>query len=476
MKKSLNFLAFVILICTVSYTSAIQPKDISEEQIKSLTKKELKLLLRMQKPDTRIGIDEAKKISDEHAALLNEKINYKDGKKVASKNEDVFGKYGLSKEIKSVSGLLSSDIKNSDMKDGKYKGVAIPDTLAYILDFKNGTGFSIISADRRIDYSVLAFARQGSFDRKTDNPGMALYLEMLEDYLLNSVAEAELQKDSLLNSILKKIGVDNIAGINLPSKANPTWVVETKIGPLISVKWGQNMPFNGSLDQVCSLKTYRDTISGYWNTNDRRYVTGCVNTALIQIQSYWEHPIIHPYSGTSWAILKSYRQFHNFNDSAYLSQAERDRRATARLIVGNLFKQLGGMSLNMNYGCNVSTTEAQKAIDYFGRNGYAVSALGSFNANTVVTSISNGRPVWVNGCAGGSIGNIIIQNVNCHSWVIDGIITKKEMVSIGGVNIEVSVEHRIYNNWGWDGLEDIDAPIGVFKYYPYLIEIATIYR
>ncbi len=330
MKMSL-ILFLLFSVCIVSYSYANSPKNISLKQGNSLTELETRVLLRAQKSNNRISLDEAKQISDEFATSLNEK-------KVSGKLKDAFDyKYPSSREIKSVSALLSSDIKNSDMKSGKYKGIEIPDTLAYILDFKNDAGFAIISADARIDYSVLAFTRSGSFNKKTDNPGMILYLEMLDAYLLNSIAEAELQKDSLINNILKKLDLDNIADVSSPTRAS--WVVENKIGPFISVKWGQNMPFNGSLAQECLPPTYF-LVNGYINTNDGRYPTGCVVTAFIQIKSYYEYPEMHPYSGASWAIFKKYKQFHNFNDSAHLPQAERDIRAHAKYVLGNLFRQM----------------------------------------------------------------------------------------------------------------------------------------
>jgi len=452
-------LAFIVLVCLASYSSANLPKNISPKQAKSLTEKEAKLLFRMQKPDNRISIDEAMQISDEFANISNEKSAYRNGKKINSRNlEDAFDlRYRSSKEIKSISALLSS------MKSDKYRGVDIPDTLAYILDFKDSAGFAIISADRRIDYSVLAFTRDGSFNRKTDNLGMAVYLERLEIYLLNSIAEAELQKDSLLNSILRKLEVNNVSAINMQSRA-PTWFVETKIGPLISIQWGQDMPFNGALGQMCNYNPGPPP-------NDSRYPVGCVATTLIQIQSYWEHPIIHPASGTSWTILKSYKQYHNFNDSAHLSQIERDRRATAKLIVGNLFRQMG-TTLNMNYDCDGSGANSQDAVDYFGRNGYTVSGLGNFNSTVVNNSINNGRPLLIRGCT----------NANgCHAWVIDGTLERKEMMNVGGTIIQVSpTEYYAYHNWGWDGRGDSVLPMGVFNsgYYNFQndILIATMYR
>jgi hypothetical protein len=284
----------------------------------------------------------------------------------------------------------------------------------------------------------------------------------LNAYLLNSIAKAELQKDSLINSIIEKLGVDNIADVN--SQTRVSWVVETKIGPLIPIKWGQHMPFNGSLGQACP--PYQYTASGYTNTNDGRYPTGCVATALIQIQSYWEHPIIHPFTGVSWAIFKKYKQFHNFNDSAYLPQAERELRAQSRFIVGNLFRQIGGI-VNMGYGCNGSGANSQDAIDFLGKNGYTVSALVNFNSSMVLTSVSNGRPVWARGCT---------SNGLCHAWVIDGSLTRTTMVN-GAATL---TEYYVYNNWGWDGMDDDIFPIGVFNPGAYNfqndIKIATVYR
>jgi len=100
-------------------------------------------------------------------------------------------KSGTGRKISSVSALVSGN--KPALKSGE---IEIPDTLAYVFNFSDSSGYVIASADTRIDYPILAFTESGSLMDSTDNPGMVIFLERLEDYMLNSIAKAEHQKDS----------------------------------------------------------------------------------------------------------------------------------------------------------------------------------------------------------------------------------------------------------------------------------------
>lgn len=47
-----------------------------------------------------------------------------------------------------------------------------------IVEYDNDKGFTLLSADKRMK-PVLAFAEKGTFDEKTDNPGIQLWFDLI---------------------------------------------------------------------------------------------------------------------------------------------------------------------------------------------------------------------------------------------------------------------------------------------------------
>lgn len=61
--------------------------------------------------------------------------------------------------------------------------------LVYVFNFENEEGFALISGDRRTT-PVLAITESGSLnpDEPVDNPGLALFLSLAEDYMVSTMA------------------------------------------------------------------------------------------------------------------------------------------------------------------------------------------------------------------------------------------------------------------------------------------------
>ena len=125
------------------------------------------------------------------------------------------------------------------------------DTLLYIVDYTDNNGFAIISAALTGE-PVLAYTDKGSYDEKSDNPGLSLYIEQAKAYAAGKIPIT-----------------DSIGEIGLtPDPSRPISVIET-IYPRISVEWGQRYP------------------EGIFCPNG---ISGCVQTANAQIFSFLEKP------------------------------------------------------------------------------------------------------------------------------------------------------------------------------------------
>jgi len=466
---------------------AISEKGMASKKAteQELTPQEAKLVLRLQKPSNRISIEEAIQKTNEFAASMHKTDSiisvYK--KSDPSRTDRPIVKTELSKEIysaynvkvKSISAMRSSQI----VKNREVKGIDIPDTLAYVFNFDDSAGFAIVSADERIGTPVLAFTTKGSFNRETDNPGMALFLKMLDAYLINSITEAEQQKDSLLNSIHNKLNTDDIANIS-PKAATtdcstPGMCIE-RVGPLIEVKWGQLWPFNDSIPpaSACSINNIVNNGILHHNYNPGgRYLTGCVATATTQIISYWRYPDLNGYFlngmpmpghfGWGYMVDKETKQdFYNMSATTGLGQAIKNWFIQA---IGQVFAKIG-TNVGMFYGCDGSSAYSQDALNYLSSLGFLVSSFGNYNYAQIKSYLSSGyygRLVYTRGCD---------VEKGCHAWVIDGYMS---------ITISNTGEQKfVYSNWGWDGrengwfYENILNP-SAFNFQNEL-EIAAVYR
>ena len=242
------FAFFMFLSCSdedASVVGYINSIDNGENE-SSLTEQEAKVLYRMREPDNRVTMDEVTKLANEAISILN------------GENGESLLKSGSARRISSISALVSESkpaLKSSVSSD--FGDIAIPDTLAYILNFNDSLGFAIVSADTRIDNPLLAFTDNGSLIDSTDNPGIAIFLERLEDYMLNSIIEAEEQKDSLLDGIMGKIGDEaetkaaNDMGLAIFVTETP-WSKLSQVTPLVPVEWGQGSPFSDNVGGNCN--------------------------------------------------------------------------------------------------------------------------------------------------------------------------------------------------------------------------------
>lgn len=426
--------AFFVLAFIVSCSDEMRPNETSAYgKIDRLTEAEAKVLFRMRNPDNRVSIDEAVEQANWVIDFLNGESSLKSGP---------------NRRISSVSALVS-DNKPVALKSSEFGDVEIPDTLAYVLNFEDSLGFAIISADTRIDEPVLGFTGSGSLIDSTDNPGIAIFLENLENYMLNSIVEAEQQKDSLIGGILEKLDIETSTKVTEEEREAAKKAAKEAAGiktetielilPLVPVEWNQDAPFNDNL-------AYRNCPE----TTNGRVWAGCVAVAVAQIMSRWKYPASIDGYSFNWDELNKNKRSYNFSDASLKKQ------------VANLMQQIG-KGVGMDYGCNGSGASTGDAINFLGKHGFSKGGLVSYNSANAIASMKRREPLIVRGCSIKTnysfLGLTVYTSYSgCHAWVIDGYL--KRRMTIGNTGFDFDY---IHNNWGWNGKDNGYFQSGVFN-------------
>ncbi|MCL2218833.1 MAG: C10 family peptidase [Chitinispirillia bacterium] len=346
-------------------------------------------LPKMQNADDRISMEKAVVQVKEIIAYLNEKHP---------------SEFGSKRDVESVSFLFTGRVKSPVISAEEYKINNISDTLAYVFNFKDSLGYVIISFDARVESPLIAFTKQGSLvNGGTNNPGLVLYLERMEGYIIESIVKSG-KTDSGARAVSSRANFP----LSFSSSSR-----NTPVGPLLKVNWGQDAPYNNNL-----VAPPRQCPSG-------RYVTGCVATAAAQIMSHWGHPAAMGGVSYNWTLLNQNPYWFNFDTST-----------TARNMVAHLFKQIGD-GVNMQYGCDASGATLTNLQSFLMSVGYNTPGFINYDAWYIRNNIDAGIPVLAEGCSSTAPG--------CHAWVIDGYV----LGHTGSYGVIL-----MHHNWGWDGADN----------------------
>ena len=290
------------------------------------------------------------------------------------------------------------------------------DTLMYVFNFENNQGFAIISANRNAE-ALIAVTEKGYYDPDipSEVEGFNFYIEMAKEYLrlwpIDPIDPDSIYRDSIVIA--------------------PDYSLE--VGPYVSVAWGQFSPEG----ELCP-----------------NGISGCTNTALAQIMSYYEYPasINITYNNTpyvenlNWSLMKSHVTQHPYSNCS--SQ-------TTHMSISQLHRQLGHLN-NSQYAYNHtgtnSTVYAKGTMQGLGYqtgdwNSYDIAlAMNHLNANHLLLMIGN-----VNSGGG-------------HAWLSDGYLPYRqyvyrlEPIGIDGAWVVTNVTpgtvvlYRCHMNWGWYGV------------------------
>ncbi|HHT9079575.1 TPA: C10 family peptidase [Flavobacterium psychrophilum] len=225
----------------------------------------------------------------------------------------------------------------------------------YVFNYNEG-GFSIVSADDRVS-PVLAYCDEGAFSTNINEIPEPVQSWMEEEKEISQTVKIE-------NSIqTPEIKLDWDSALNkLPPPKDPNWCTDNfyQKGPLLTTTWDQGWGYNNYTPHL-----------GCSNYSNGNAPTGCVATATAQIMKYHQWP-----SSYNWSAMPN-----NYGSNA-----------TSQLMVDI------GNNENMDYDCGGSGTKSYRAMYALkGAFGYSNALYGDYNYNTVLSELSQNKPVILAG-------------------------------------------------------------------------------
>lgn len=269
----------------------------------------------------------------------------------------------------------------------------LPDTLFYIINYTDNSGFAIVSADRRTR-SIYAISTDGDFNIKDTvfNKSLAHFFENMEADMHHSISKVRPYQpiDTIINP-----------GTDIGTKT------ENIVGPYLSksqADWNQKYPFN----KFC------------FDSNGKSALVGCVAVAAGQIMSYYRHPDNYNSHEYNWDLINS---DHFCNELAYLlSDLGREE------------------NLDMYYSPTSSSASLNRLDPTFYNMGYEHCGYGTYFTHEAIKKYLKSGPVYFSGYRYDNDGTS-----SGHAFVCDGYIEYLTTVAYPDTDI---LYHCI---WGWKG-------------------------
>ncbi len=343
---------------------------------------------------------------------------------------------GISRSVGNMRALV---YHNDPLTKSDGSSVAIPDTLAYIINFDDEMGFAVISADKRIPDPILAYAGSGSLEQEIDNPGMAIFFAGLENYATQAIAAAEWLKDSLAQQVNEKLAELNTTAPMTRVDYYGTeyedcpgrWEMIAQKTPMLPVQWFQQYPFNLNV----------------MNRNgSTKAPAGCVAVATAHIMVYWCWPqtIGHKEKAYSfyWNELSRYTgSFDAWKDNQQKWAGAIGNYPCPDYVTQNaqLLMEVIGAKVGMEYHDNGSGANSNDAIQLLKNYGYScsvttlpsgiITSRAPYDYTQLVNSLNAGCPVYTTGYAKKkTILGIFNEFSEGHAWVIDGYAQRRQKV------------------------------------------------
>ena len=294
------------------------------------------------------------------------------------------------------------------------------DTTAYVFNYADNQGFSVIGADYRIGNPIIAYVDEGCYNAESLDELQQMLMDEINSYVKRSISSFEYSKDSLF-AVANASRTNALKSLDLevPIIYDPSNDYKyTTVGPLLKTRWGQKEEYNDFIQK---------------QNRNKDYCVGCVGIAVGQTLAYLRLNKMR-YQGITylwdWDAMTSSPDIKNL-DSWGKQSVQR-------------FLWIVAEELDTDYGKNSSTSSIRKAdrlLDDF----YNTDRR-NYNVDKVKNSINNKKPVIMRGAPKGSSSG--------HCWVVDGYqkVTYKN----------TSVTEYLHHNWGWYGYNNGWFKIGVF--------------
>ena len=333
--------------------------------------------------------------------------------------------YGETKASR-FSGYSIQTVTSKDLTaNTRASSLNLPDTLLYLINFPDSSGFSVLSASRSLSIGTYCVTESGSVNQDDIRKAIS---EMSDHSEYPSDLDAFVYGIDFIPSLIASSIILDVAGVceqeTLDGEEISTKADNITYGPFLKTKWGQT------------------TIGGKRVFN--RYTPnnascGCVVTAVAQIMVANKYPmqnnIIFDGKPCNWQDMETVYTYENYNlplDTTAFDQ------------VAHFVRELGKHdNVKIRYGDSdgaESRGYAEGAQRTFQNYGYRdVDKHLGFGKNKRKIADKNlraGRPVYLDG-NGKHSG---------HAWVLDGL--KGDFYHI---------------NWGWYGKSDGYYKKGVFR-------------
>ena len=308
-------------------------------------------------------------------------------------------------------------------------------SFVHIFNFDDNQGYAIMSGDTRVP-SLLALAESGSINTNDaiDNPGLALFLEGMDD-LYNENTNATI--DTVW---YEYPGGPAIHPIH--TTGGPWENVVYKHYGWCPVKWNQNSPYNN----YCPKENNQSTDAG------------CVATAVAQLMAIYRYPSYYNGYSFDWEAMTSSPFGYNCS-------------TVGQENIARLMQQLGlKENLDMSYGTSVNVGGSGSGAEM----GHSVRTLKNFgysnggkhedyNTLTVAAELREGYSVFIGGFSHKNVKRFLGINISTkysggHQWLAHGLLERRRELKHyqEGKYLYSSYESHYYPlcNWGWSGYHD----------------------
>lgn len=290
------------------------------------------------------------------------------------------------------------------------------DTLMYVFNYADNEGFAIVAAPKSKE-ALIAVTEKGHYTpgEPSGIEGFDMFMQLAEEYIVNNHGNTK----------------DGGEPIDTLLNLSTTMYDYLYVGPYVSVRWGQTYP------------------EGEFCPNG---ISGCTNTAMSQIMSYFEYPssitLTYPERDQdtqvlNWANMKQHPTGHS---QSYIFCMD----LNAHKAIGRIHRQLGYMNQSIYNPSTTATYTMTYVPSTFSSLGYTVGTFQGYNSIYVHSELDNGHIFIIKGSTMDNIG---------HAWVLDGYhkiteITTFYKYSNGHQIIDYTTTVFYYYNhmnWGWYG-------------------------
>jgi len=290
----------------------------------------------------------------------------------------------------------------------------LPDTLLYIVNFKNNGGYTLVAANKNSGEDVVAMVDKGNLtpDDDIEGTGLQLFLERLTPRI------------GIPGSPLEP-GIDTLE-LGDPVGPYPIWTTVQEVGPLLETEWNSHVsPFN----DLC------------YTENGQHADAGSAAIAMAQICAY--NQSYYPNDGYSY--------WEPLTDNPICPTTENARQEVAEIVADIAY------GINTNFQLDYSTASFSDVMTHFYNIYYGFAEEYVNNGTTYgyeyefysfddcKQSIDYEQPIFINGYSS--------QNNNRYSWVIDGYKITKATVFYQNLNGEwcSTYEYKKYVHCNWGG-------------------------